>query len=109
MVTARTPNNYANLILGGGSLNILQVLTVPPYRFSIQIPKDTVAGRYGLTAMGCRRPGDCDAFEALSIDVDPVWSESSNGSRVIHDTPGVTVDMGGNPLMHCRPFLIPMR
>jgi hypothetical protein len=36
----------------------------------------------------------------LEIDVEPVWHSSADGSRLVRDAPGVTVDTSGIPLRH---------
>jgi TonB family protein len=61
------------------------------------------AGLYSFTAMG--EPGHqgsmpFDSAEPVEIDVEPIWSASADGSRLVRDAPGVTVDAGGIPLRH---------
>lgn len=99
-MTARTGVRYANFFLqGDDALKTFQALGTPPYRFSVLIPRDIVAGLYQLWATGCRRPGDCDNFDPITINVEPVWPESADGSQVASGTPGVTINTGGVPLI----------
>ncbi len=101
VVALQTGTPYSSLLLtGGDALKTMQMLTAPPYRFSVQIPQDIVAGRYQLWAMGCKRPGECEVIDGVTIDVEPIWHESADGSRVVKDDPGVTVDTGGFPVRH---------
>lgn len=98
---ARSGSTYTSLLLvGAQELKADQALQAPPYRFSVQIPSDIAAGAYQLSAMGFRRPGDYDIFLPVTIDVEPIWQASDDGSHLVTDAPGVSVDSGGVPVMH---------
>lgn len=107
VVNVRTGNSYADLWLQSDSeLHASGILHAPPYRFSVDIPQDIVAGLYRLWATGCRRPGDCDDFGSITISVEPVWRENG-GYPLVTDAPGVTVGTGGVPVAIRFPMLYP--
>ncbi|HTW64304.1 MAG TPA: TonB family protein [Bryobacteraceae bacterium] len=87
-------------LMGDDAIKAMQMLQTPPYRFSVAIPAKVVAGLYHLWATACRRPGDCDSLDPIGINVEPVWRPSEDGSNLVHDAPGVTIDTAGVPLMH---------
>ncbi len=108
ILNVRTGKTYQRLlVMGGKGLPSFQEFTVPPYRFSVQIPNDTRPGTYSLYASGCEPAKDCEEIGTLTVKVDRIWPASADGSREVHDAPGVTVDMQGNPLMHRRPLNYP--
>ena len=84
--------------LEGAKGTSLAILTAPPYRVSFQVPANIDAGLYHVSAVGCRRAGDCDWFAPVEIDVEPIWPEVDR-SRAIAAGPGVTIDTGGAPLV----------
>src|SRR5687767_15211465 len=45
------------VILAGHPLHSSQILTAPPYNFTIQIPTNASPGTYSLTASGAIAPG----------------------------------------------------
>jgi TonB family protein len=106
VVTVNTQNTYAGVFLmGGPRLNVMQLPEAPPFRFSIQVPADIVAGLYTIFAMACKGPGDCEHFTSITIDVEPVWP--SDAAQLVSDTPGVSVDTGGVPVNHRSPIPYP--
>lgn len=105
--TVSTQGTYGVVLLvGEGQLKVIQALQSPTYQFSVQIPADIIAGLYGLSVMGCRYPGQCSHMDSdsVTIDVEPVWPASSDGSHAVTDAPGVNVEAGGAPVMH-RPAI----
>jgi len=48
----------AVVLVGGDAIGFSQVLSAPPYQFSLQIPAGTRPRRYPLTAEGMTAPGD---------------------------------------------------
>jgi outer membrane biosynthesis protein TonB len=74
-----------------------------PLEFSFRLPPDLDAGFYEFRAIGYSQspvsPG-FDASEPLTIDVEPSWSPTADGSRLVRDDHGVTVDTEGIPLRH---------
>src|SRR5208337_2131099 len=70
VVAVRAAGTYSNVwLVGDEAIKVMQMLTSQPYRFSLTIPENIGAGRYSLRAMGCRRPGDCDEIDPITIDV----------------------------------------
>jgi len=59
------------IIIGEDPIGFSQVLTKPPYRFSIHIPSHTTPGLYTLTASGAISPGNGVDSDPISIDVEP--------------------------------------
>jgi hypothetical protein len=59
-----------------------QVLTAPPYRFSVTVPKDiSVAGKYSIRAMGVT-PGQQGGVAApIHLDVEPAASISGISAK----------------------------
>ena len=56
VINVRTVSTYANLwLLADEALGTIQMLNAPPYRFSVQIPKDIGAGLYRLWAVADAR------------------------------------------------------
>jgi outer membrane biosynthesis protein TonB len=101
LVIARSASTYTRLgLVGAAELKADQMRQAPPYQFSIQVPSDIVAGVYQLSAMGFRGRGDYDIFRPITIDVEPIWQASDDGSHLVIDAPGVSVDSGGVPVMH---------
>jgi outer membrane biosynthesis protein TonB len=107
ILNVRTGKTYERIWLVGGKFASSQELTVPPYRFSVQIPSNTVPGPYPFHAMGCEPSKGCEEVGTLEAKVDRIWPASADGSREVHDASGVTVDMQGNPLMHRPPIAYP--
>jgi TonB family protein len=108
VLNVRTGIKYANLWLQGDrELNTFEMLNTTPYRFSVQIPPDIVAGLYRLWATGCRRPGDCDDLAPITINVEPIWPESTDGSPLVNDGAGVTVDTNGVPVAQRSAIIYP--
>lgn len=100
-VVAQTSTTYAALFLfADDPLPMIQMVNVPPYRFSVEIPSHIAAGHYRLWAKGCKGPQDCDDIGPITLDVEPAWPASADGSHAVKDASGVTVDMNGSPVMH---------
>lgn len=71
-VTVNTTGTYqAMWIAGPDPLNFSQVLTVPPYTFSLPIPARTPAKTYVLTAVGVAGPNQGDESPSITIDIEP--------------------------------------
>ena len=60
------------IVIGQDPIGSSQVLTAPPYQFSIQIPPDVTPGLYALTASGAVSPGNGVESDPVSIDVERV-------------------------------------
>jgi hypothetical protein len=58
------------IIVGGSPIGFSQVLTTPPYRFSILIPRDIIPRRYTITADGTITPGHSASSEPVTIAVE---------------------------------------
>ncbi len=58
------------IVMGQDPMGFSQVLTAPPYQFSIQIPSDIRPGRYTLTASGAISPEQGAESDPISIDVE---------------------------------------
>lgn len=92
-------------IVGQHPLGASSIQKGPPYTFTIQVPKTGIdAGSYSLTAMGVLTSGEGVDPKRIDIEVEPVWNESDDGSSLVEDAPGITVDTGGVPVVH-RPAL----
>jgi hypothetical protein len=65
------------VILAGHPLHSSQILTAPPYNFTIQIPTNASPGTYSLTASGAITPGQGTESEPIDIVVEPATSPSS--------------------------------
>jgi len=105
-VVVNTQNTYTAVsLVGAPQLNVMQTLEAPPYRFSVQVPAEIVAGLYPISAIACQGPGDCDYADPIVIDVEPVWPPDA--SRPFKDTPGVSVDVGRVPLANRSPIPYP--
>jgi TonB family protein len=92
---------YTTVFVGGpAGIDAAQIPGRPGYQFSVHVSSELVAGVYRLGAMGCRRPGDCDWFAAIDVDVEPIWKPTEDGSHSANDAPGVTVDTGVVGLIH---------
>lgn len=105
--TVNTQGTYGAVLLGGSDqLKITQALQSPPYKFSVQIPAEIKAGLYQLSVMGCRDRGRCADvdFDSITINVEPLWPASSDGSHAVTDAPGVSVDADAAPVRH-RPAI----
>ncbi len=76
-VTAAGGPFQAVVILGGGPLGMSQILTAPPYDFTIQIPSNISPGRYPLTAAGFTTPGQGAKSEPIGIVVEPPGDPTS--------------------------------
>ena len=61
-----------------------QVLSRPPYRFSITIPAKTTPGLYTLVAEGASPTSDIPSSEPISIDVERLDSPQSIATDVTH-------------------------
>jgi hypothetical protein len=64
------------------------MLSAPPYRFTIEVPKDiTVADRYGISVSGLLAPGRSLDYGPINIDVEwpdpPLRLEEALGGRLI--------------------------
>ena len=102
-ITVRTDRRYTSVdILTAAPLDV-QVHSTEPNRFSFSLAADLPAGIYSFLAVGDQGLPDSSGFddsERVEIDVEPVWSPSADGSRLVHDGPGVTVDTFGIPMHH---------
>jgi hypothetical protein len=58
------------VVIGQDPIGFSQILTAPPYQFSIQIPSDIAPGIYTLTASGAISPGNGLDSDPISIDVE---------------------------------------
>ncbi len=79
------------------------MLSAEPYSFSFPLASDLAAGIYTFTAIGSPgEPGSVgfDSSEPVEIDVEPIWPAPADGSRLVHDSPGVRVETFGIPLRH---------
>ena len=54
----------------GTPIDNSQVLTAPPYKFSLHIPRDITPGLYVMTASGVIAPGQGAESKGVSIDVE---------------------------------------
>jgi uncharacterized protein YjdB len=57
-------------VIGENPIGFSQVLTAPPYRFSVRIPSHISPRRYSLTAVGNIAPGQNSTSDPISIDVE---------------------------------------
>jgi TonB family protein len=101
-ITVRANKRYAEVtLIPADPMEGIQSRLAEPYTFSIALPKDLDAGIYGFTVLGVGPGGiDLDSSTSANIDVEPIWSASADGSRLVRDSPGVTVDTFGIPLRH---------
>jgi TonB family protein len=103
-ITVRASRRYRNVVLiPADPLQGFQILSTEPYSFSLPLSSDLKAGKYTFTVAGSPgAPGSVgfDDSEPVEIDVEPLWPASADGSRLVHDSPGVTVDTFGIPLRH---------
>jgi hypothetical protein len=71
IVSASPPGAFQAVgLLVGSPLECDQVLGVPPYQFTIQIPPDVASRSYALVAMGLIAPGQGADSEPISIKVE---------------------------------------
>ena len=103
-ITLRATRRYTEIeLVPADPLRGFQYLSAEPYSFSFPLPGDLSAGIYTFTVIGSPgSPGSVgfDASDPVEIDVEPIWSASADGSRLVYDSPGVTVDTFGIPLRH---------
>jgi TonB family protein len=103
-ITVRTTRRYTEVaLIPAVPLQGFQALSTEPYSFSFPLSSDLAAGIYSFTVIGSPgSPGSVgfDASEPVAIDVEPIWPASADGSRLVHDSRGVTVDTFGIPLRH---------
>ena len=104
-ITVRDDNRYTSLIvmfdadMPGG----VRVVRADPHGYSLALPPDLNAGVYTITVigvMGTPPTDNPDSSQAVTIEVEPLWLPSADGSGKVHDAPGVTVNTGGTPLRH---------
>ena len=71
IVTATSGDTFTGVVLTGDLQLQMQVLTTPPYQFSITIPAKITAGKHYLNAIGGRSGQQSGKSQRLDLDVEP--------------------------------------
>jgi Bacterial Ig domain/IPT/TIG domain len=70
-VSASPPSAFQSMIIiGQGPLGYSQILTGPPYQFSLQVPADISPRRYRITADGVTAPGQGASSPSVTLSVE---------------------------------------